>query len=404
MQTIGIVGGGIGGLTLALACRHAGFKDIYVYEQASHIEGLGAGIQLSPNASRVLIALGLKNALTRVASYPQAVHLRAWQSGYLVAQRPLGQFSEDRYGFPYYHLHRADLHQVLLDAALANQVTIATGKTCLSLDTYQGKERINFADGSDAAHDVVIGCDGIHSVVRKTLFGADEPRFTGHVAWRGMVKADRLPKGLISSAVTAWMGPKKHFVHYYVSRGELVNFVGVVEAAEEAQKDSWSEESWRRSGDKAEIVEDFRDWHPSIATLINAADQCFKWALYDRDPLANWSAGRVTLLGDACHPMLPYMAQGAAMAIEDAWVLSRMLENWEDETAKGFLEYERYRRPRTSKVQLGSRAQGQQFHLSDKWKVLKRNLRLGFGSRFLPDVAMQQLDWLHGYDCVKGFD
>ena len=178
----------------------------------------------------------------------------------------------------------------------------------------------------------------------------------------------------------------------------------MVEAAEEAQKDSWSEESWRRSGDKAEIVEDFRDWHPSIATLINAADQCFKWALYDRDPLANWSAGQVTLLGDACHPMLPYMAQGAAMAIEDAWVLSRMLENWEDETAKGFLEYERYRRPRTSRVQLGSRAQGQQFHLSDKWQVLKRNLRLGFGSRFLPDVAMQQLDWLHGYDCVKGFD
>ena len=214
MQSIGIVGGGIGGLTLALACRHAGFKDIYVYEQASHIEGLGAGIQLSPNASRVLIALGLKNALTGVASYPQAVHLRAWQSGYLVAQRPLGQFSEDRYGFPYYHLHRADLHQVLLDAALANQVTVATGKTCLSLDTHQGKERINFADGGDAAHDVVIGCDGIHSAVRKTLFGADEPTFTGHVAWRGMVKADRLPKGLISSAVTAWMGPKKHFVHY----------------------------------------------------------------------------------------------------------------------------------------------------------------------------------------------
>ncbi|MCZ6619538.1 MAG: FAD-dependent monooxygenase [Gammaproteobacteria bacterium] len=404
MISIGIVGGGIGGLTLALACRQAGFKDIFVYEQADRVEGLGAGIQLSPNASRVLIALGLKKALDSIAFYPLAVHLRTWKSGYLVAQRPLGQFSEDRYGFPYYHLHRADLHQVLLDAALAARVTIATGKICSSLDTREGEERINFVDGAWAAHDVVIGCDGIHSAVRNALLGADEPRFTGHVAWRGMVPADRLPEGLIAPAVTAWMGPGKHFVHYYVRRGELVNFVGVVEVAGKSQWDNRGEESWRAEGDKAEIVEDFHDWHSSITTLIDAADHCFKWALYDRDPLPNWSAGRVTLLGDACHPMLPYMAQGAAMAIEDAWVLSRMLENWEEEINQGLLEYERYRRPRTNKVQLGSRAQGQQFHLGDRWNVLKRNFRLGFGSRFLPDVAMQQLDWLYGYDCVKGFD
>ncbi|MCZ6643127.1 MAG: FAD-dependent monooxygenase, partial [Gammaproteobacteria bacterium] len=278
---------------------------------------------------------------------------------------------------------------------------VATGKICSSLDTLESTTQINFADGSQVAHDVVIGCDGIHSAVRKSLFGADEPRFTGHMAWRGMVTASRLPKSLLGSNVTAWMGPEKHFVHYPVRGGELINFVGVVERA---PSDDVREESWRTEGDKAEIVEDFGDWHPDIVALINAADRCFKWALYDRDPLPNWSAGRVTLLGDACHPMLPYMAQGAAMAIEDAWVLSRMLENWEDETAEGFLEYERYRRPRTNKVVLGSRAQGQQFHLSDRWMVLMRNVRLGLGSRFLPDVAMQQLDWLHGYDCVKGFD
>jgi len=401
MQSIGIVGGGIGGLTLALACRQAGFIDVFVYEQAAQIEGLGAGIQLSPNASRVLIALGLKDVLASVASYPQAVHLRSWKSGYLVAQRPLGRFSEDRYHSPYYHLHRADLHRLLLDAAVANQVTITTGKTCSSLDAHEGKEQINFTDGSHAAHDAVIGCDGIHSAVRRSLLGVDEPRFTGHVAWRGMVEAARLPKGLTNPVVTAWMGPKKHFVHYPVRGGELVNFVGVVEVT---HSDGVGEESWRTQGDKAEIAEDFGDWHPDIITLINAADRCFKWALYDRDPLENWSVGRVTLLGDACHPMLPYLAQGAAMAIEDAWVLSRMLENWEDETAEGFLEYERYRRPRTNKVLLESRAQGAQFHLHDRLKVIMRNVRLGLGSRFLPDVAMQQLDWLHGYDCVKGFD
>ena len=219
-----------------------------------------------------------------------------------------------------------------------------------------------------------------------------------------MVPSNRLPENLLGPAVTAWMGPKKHFVHYPVRRGELINFVGVVEAAQNADEDISGDESWRRPGDKTEIARDFRDWHPDIATLIDAAENCYKWALYDRDPLQQWAVGCVTLLGDACHPMLPYMAQGAAMAIEDAWVLSRMLENWEDETTAGLIEYERYRRPRTSKVMFGSRAQGNQFHLSDRWKILKRNFRLGFGSRFLPDVAMQQLDWLHGYDCVKGFD
>lgn len=399
MAAIGIVGGGIGGLTLALACREAGFADITVYEQsaaaAADAEVSGAGIQLSPNATRVLQALGLKEALAAAAFYPQAVHLRGWRSGYLVASRPLGQFSQARYGAPYYHVHRGDLQRLLWQAAADRGVRLESGRSCRGADATGPS--IEF-DGDTAHHDVVVGCDGIHSVVRNAVVDAEAPRFTGHVAWRGMVPASRLGKAAPSPTVTAWLGSGSHFVNYYVRGGESVNFVGVVESA------GWHDESWRQPGAVAELAADFAAWHPQVRALIEAADTAFKWALYEREPLTTWTRGAVTLLGDACHPMLPYLAQGAAMAIEDAWVLSRMLERWEDQPATGCAEYERYRRPRTARVQLRSRLQGEEYHLRGRWPVWKRNLTLALGSRYLPEIAMQRFDWLHGYDCIRGFE
>lgn len=397
MLSIGIAGAGIGGLTLALACREAGFRDVTVYEQSAAPEALGAGVQLSPNATRVLGALGLRPALEAVCFYPEAVQFRGWRTGYLIAARPLGHFSEARYGAPYFHVHRADLHELLLEAAERAQVRLETGRLCRGAGQDDEGPWLELEDGP-ARHDVVVGCDGIHSRIRDSLFEAAEPRFTGHVAWRGMVPADRLPDELIPPTATVWLGPARHFVHYYVRRGELVNFVGVVESAR------WTGESWRQPGDPAELAEDFAGWHPVVTQLIQSAGEVYRWALYDRDPLAGWTRGRITLLGDACHPMLPYLAQGAAMAIEDAWVLSRMLERWEDDPAEGLMEYERYRRPRTARVQLRSRAQGAEFHLQERWTVLRRNLKLALGSRYLPEVAMRQFDWLHGYDCVRGFE
>jgi salicylate hydroxylase len=397
MVSIGIAGGGIGGLTLALACRQAGLGDVTVYEQAAQPEAVGAGVQLSPNATRVFSALRLKGELAGVGFYPEAVHLRTWRTGYLVAARPLGSFSEARYGAPYYHLHRGDLHNVLLEAARERGVRLETGCRCLGAGQDGAGPWLELAGGL-ARHDVVIGADGIHSVVRASLFEATDPRFTGHVAWRGLVPAAALPAGLVPPNATVWLGPRRHFVHYYVRGGELINFVGVVES------DAWTEESWSQTGDPAELAADFADWHPMVRMLIEATDGVFKWALYDREPMSSWTRGAITLLGDACHPMLPYLAQGAAMAVEDAWVLSRMLERWEDEPVQGLPEYERYRRPRTARVQLRSRLQGQEFHLQERWPVLRRNFKLALGSRFLPEVAMGQLDWLHGYDCVRGFE
>jgi len=397
VTSIGIAGGGIGGLTLALACRDAGLDAITVYEQVDTPEALGAGVQLSPNATRVLAALGLKGPLSDIAFYPRAIHLRTWRTGYLVASRPLGEFSEARYGAPYYHLHRGDLHALLLQAAVERGVDVRTGAACQAAGEGDDGPWLEVG-GERRHHTVVVGCDGIHSAVRGSLFDAAEPRFTGHVAWRGMVASADLPERFLPPTATAWLGPHRHFVHYYVRGGELVNFVGVVET------DRWRHESWREPGDAQELAADFDGWNPMVRTLIEAAGDVYKWAVYDRPPLPTWTRGGITLLGDACHPLRPYLAQGAAMAIEDAWVLSRMLERWEDDPACGLPDYERYRLPRTARVQAQSRAQGEQFHLSERRAVLLRNFKLALGSRYLPEIAMQQFDWLHGYDCVRGFE
>jgi len=395
--TIGIVGAGPGGLTLALACHHAGLTDITIYEQAPAIEPLGAGLQLSPNATRVLNTLGLREALEHIAFYPQAVHFRAWRSGFLIAMRPLGRFSESRYGAPYYHVHRGDLQHLLLERVHELGIPVHTGMDVCAVHQDSSGVRVDFADGNHHSHDVLIGCDGIHSAVRRALFGGTSPRFTGHLAWRGLVPADRLPRQLLEPVVTAWLGPRKHFVNYFVRGGALVNFVGVIEDS------SWQGDSWREPGDPKRLRADFADWHPVIGQIIDAADDVFRWALHDHPPLESWTQGRVTLLGDACHPMLPYLAQGAAMAIEDAWVLARMLDQHDEDPAAGLLDYERYRKPRTTRVQARSRQQGEEFHIADRWRITARNLKLGLGSRYLPDIAMQQFDWLHGYDCIKGF-
>jgi salicylate hydroxylase len=314
-----------------------------------------------------------------------------------VASRPLAEFSEARYGAPYYHVHRGDLHALLLEAARQRDIHVETGQRCQGVGE-DGDGPWLELDSGTVRHSAVVGCDGIHSTVRAQLFGAETPRFTGHVAWRALVPATALPPRLIPPAATVWLGPRRHFVHYYVRGGDLINFVGIVET------DAWQGESWREPGDRTQLAGAFAGWNPMVTTLIEASEDVYVWALFDRDPLLRWTRGHITLLGDACHPLLPYLAQGAALAMEDAWVLSRMLERWEDLPASGLAEYERYRRPRTARVQIRSRAQGEEFHLTERWPVLRRNLKLTLGSRYLPEIAMAQFDWLHGFDCIRGFD
>ncbi|GIX49233.1 MAG: monooxygenase [Candidatus Tectimicrobiota bacterium] len=387
-----IIGAGLGGLTAAACLRRAGFA-VRVYEQAPVLGEVGAGIQISPNAVKVLRQIGVAAALDAVAVRPLALEGRDWQSGQVLNRIELGDAFVRTYGAPYYHVHRADLHALLVAAVqrLAPDA-ICLGARCVGVEAAGERVRVRFANGTAAEGDVVVGADGIHSVVRHSLFGPEAPRFTGMVAFRATVPLARLPAGLIERKGYNWMGPHHHFVHYLLRRGTLVNCVGVCE------QDHWRLESWSTEGDLRELRAEFTGWHPTIQALIAAMDRCFKWALYDREPMPRWTCGRVTLLGDACHPMLPFLAQGACMAIEDAYVLARCLQTHAGVEA-ALQAYEAARKPRVSQVQLGARARGQRLHLADPAAIAERNARFAQD----PDFRQREMDWIYRYDVVAEF-
>ncbi len=385
-----IAGGGIGGLAASLCLARQGY-DVEVFEQAPEFGEVGAGIQLSPNCTRVLHYLGLESALRARAFLPEGTQFRHWKSGKVITENALGEAVVARHGFPYYHMHRGDLLQVLLEAAVGEPaITLQTGVRVDSFEASDAGVSLNFEGGSRSG-DLLVGADGIHSVVRSALWGDEQPRFTGNIAWRALVPVERLPDGLIRPMSTVWWGPHKHFVHYYVRRGELVNCVCVVEKA------GWEVESWTARGDYDELKADFSGWHTDIQTLIDNADRnsLFKWALHDRPPMAAWSKGRVTLLGDACHPTLPFMAQGAAMAIEDGAVLAACLDQSQD-PATSLKRYEDLRRDRTAGIQNGSRRNATVFHLTGI-KAWARNRAAGrAGSR--------TMEGLFGYNALEAAD
>lgn len=352
-----VVGGGIGGLVTALTLARRGLE-VTVLERTSTSMEAGAGIQLSPNASRILHALGLERPIDEVSFAPEAAEIYTWRRGTRLLRLPLGAAMEARLGAPYLHVHRADLHRVLAEAAREQRrVEIHFDAACEHVEPGPDAVRVTTTAGRRFTADLVVGADGIRSTVRSAVFGPDRPQFTGCVAWRGLVDASRVDVDRVRPVAALWVGPGAHFVHYYVRGGQLVNFVGVVE------RTGWTHESWTERGDRSELIESFAGWHPTVCDLLRASDPqgCFQWALFDRDPLPQWSKGRVTLLGDACHPMLPFLAQGASMAIEDAVVLAECLGA--RRLPEALARYEVLRRDRTAAIQLASRRNGLLYHM-----------------------------------------
>ena len=380
-----IAGAGLGGLTFALAAARQGLE-VTVLEQAERLGEVGAGIQLSANGTRVLHGLGLGPALEAVAFRPGRGEVRHYQSGAVLSSRELGESSVRRFGFPYYHLHRADLHAALVATVEERQAaTICLGERLTGFSQRGGAVTVHTEAGTRFSVDVLVGCDGIHSKVRECLFGADAPRFTGCVAWRTTIPVERLPPRHVRPVASNWIGRGGHFVHYYVRRGELVNCVGCLDC------EAWTEESWSARGQPSELARDFQGWHPDLQVLIGAAESCFRWGLFDRDPMPRWSAGAITLLGDACHPMLPFMAQGAVMAIEDASVLARLLGAVRCGRLPVPVALERYeslRQERTATVQRMARANLEFFHDVDAATEERLN-----GHRAAHE-------WLYGYDAT----
>ncbi|AOB30557.1 monooxygenase [Bordetella sp. H567] len=351
-----IAGAGLGGLTAALALQRRGFP-VRVLEQAPELRELGAGIQLSANANHALFKLGLGEDLTRRASTAAGKRIRLWNTGQTWPLFDLGAESVSRYGYPYLTIYRADLHACLVDAVRAMDPHAIELNAKVEAVRQEGAQVLaTLADGSTRHGDILIGADGVHSRIRAHLFGADDAAFSGALAWRGVIPAARLPAHLREPYAVNWVGPGAHVIHYPLRRGELVNFVGILE------RDDWQVESWTQQGSIEECLADFAGWHEDVQTLIRALDQPFKWALMLREPLSVWTQGRITLLGDACHPTLPMLASGAAMAIEDGYILARCLDEGQAGIEEALRRYEALRKDRTARVVRGSAENARRFH------------------------------------------
>jgi salicylate hydroxylase len=381
---IAVIGGGIGGLTAAVALREAGFE-VDVYEQAPELTEVGGGINMAPNATRVLRRLGLGPGLDREGVRPAGTHQRRWQDGRTMQRAGLNPLCEELYGAPHMTLHRADLLEIIAAAFPADRVHL--GHRLVGLGNRGDGAEAWFDNGARIRGDVLVGADGINSTVRTALFGPEEPRFAGCVAYRGLVPVDRIADLGLEIGSQSWVGPGAHFVHYFVSRGRLLNFVGWTE------HDTWNREDWTDRATVARALAAFEGWHEQVRTIIAAAETCFIWALFDRDPLQHWSVGRTTLLGDACHPMYPFMGQGAAMAVEDGAVLAACLSATAD-PAEALRHYERLRLPRVTRLQEMSRANKTRFHMRDGPAQKARDAEWARAADRSPDA----LRWLYEFD------
>ena len=386
---IAIVGGGLGGLAAALFLRRAGLEAT-VYEQSSALREVGAGIVVAPNMVRPLATLGLAARLPEFAVQLEAAwEFRRWQDGRVLSVQPMGEECRRLYGAHCYVAHRADLLALLQAALPAGMLQL--DQRCLAVRDATDAAELLFVDRSGRETtlraDVVIGADGIHSVVRPVVAPEIDARFSGLCAFRCLVPAADAPPMALRAVQTLWLGPGRHFVHYPISAGRLVNVVAIVPAGD------WRTESWTADGAIADLRAEFAGWDARVLQLIDAATDTKRWALYDRTPLERWCAGRVGLLGDAAHAMLPFFAQGAAQAIEDAVVLAACLRGVDAQGVPAALaRYDAIRRPRASEVQRMSRGREIRNHLPDGAEQAARDRALADGD------PLRQSAWLYGHD------
>jgi 6-hydroxynicotinate 3-monooxygenase len=364
---VAILGAGMGGLTAAATLRRAGFE-VNVYEQAPSFTRIGSGIQMSPNAMKVLRAIGLEEATRDIAFRPEHQLSRDWDTGHVNLDYPFGDTVEQRYGAPYLLMHRGDLHALLASAVPDEK--IHQSKELVDLTLLDDSVELHFKDGSQVRADALIASDGVHSIVREKLIGPERPVYSGRVAYR-----TTFPASLLSEQIddcTKWWGKDRHIVIYYTTRAkDEVYFVTSV------PEPAWTQESWSLKASVEELRAAFVGFHPTVTQVLEACPSVNKWAIFERDPLPSWTKGNVVLIGDACHPMTPYMAQGAATAMEDAAVVTRCLEGCAPtDVAEAFRKFEAVRKPRTSEVQ----------------KVSHQNIWLHRSA---------DTDWVFGYDAWK---
>ncbi|WP_324741198.1 FAD-dependent monooxygenase [Pseudomonas veronii] len=391
---IGIIGGGIGGIALARALQRQGI-DFRLFERSSAFSEIGAGVQMTPNAVKALKALGVEDGLRQTGFLPEAMVGRNWQTAEELFRTPLKGTSVNAYGAEFFHIHRSDLHAILCDGLDSNLVTLGT--QCTGVAQTDSSAIAFFEDGSTFEADLIVAADGIHSAVRKSIWGDEKPLFTGHMCWRALVPVAQHPLPFVNPDAAFWMGPKAHVVTYYVKGGAAVNIVAVAETNE------WVKESWTERSSTEDLLDAYQGWHPDLTKLFSCTEpgQTYKWGLFDRDPMARWSEGRVTLLGDAAHPMLPFLSQGAAMAIEDSYVLAQALKHYDCDVKLALQAYEKERQPRTSQIQLQARERGKTYHLSSAEDLRKRDQAYKEAQAKNSNAVGIRAEWIYEYDATS---
>ena len=379
-----IAGGGIGGFAAALALTQKGFP-VQLIERAADFHEIGAGIQLGPNVFRMFEILGVSEQMSHWAVFPDNLIMRDALDGSEITRIPTGEPLHRRFGYPYAVIHRADLHKVLIDAVKRSPLAaLATSCKLISYEDRDDRVVVQTEGGKTFEGAALIGADGLWSVVRGQLVADGKPRVSGHIAYRGVIPLAEVPAHLQENNVVLWAGPKTHLVHYPLHRGEVYNLVVVFHS-------SRYEEGWDTYGDPGELRERFEGQHPKVREFLSMANEWKMWVLCDREPISQWSRGRVTLLGDAAHPMLQYLAQGGCMAIEDAAVLARSLADAKGDYQGAFLAYQRARYLRTARVQLSARLYGDIYHAADATRDLRRQMLAGR----TPEHAYNGMAWLY---------
>ena len=380
-----ISGGGIGGLAAAYALAWQGFP-VRVFEQSSEFREVGAGIQLGPNIFRALDKIGLKDAVLADAHRPPAQEMRDALTGKLITRVPLGPEFIERFGQPYAVTHRADIHGTFLKACQgSNLISLETSRRVDAYEDRGDHVTVTLENGERAEGRALIACDGMWSKIRERIVGDGKPRVSGHIAYRGVLKHEQVPQDLWRPDVVLWAGPRCHFVHYPLRRGELYNLVAVFHSDQ-------YEEGWNTEGSKDLLWKHFEGLRPEVLRLLELIDTWRMWVLCDREPVKTWSEGRVTLLGDAAHPMLQYLAQGACMATEDAVVLAEKVANAPDDLPAAFAAYQQARYLRTGRVQIMARVYGDFYHARGVTAEL-RDMAL---SGRTPQQSYDGIAWLYG--------